>query len=120
MTTDYELQLWQNATRICGIDEAGRGPIAGPVVAAAVVFPRWFTPEDGTLSRLDDSKKLSHSLRKILESEIKAAAECWAVAVIGSDIIDRINIFQATMLASCCFCALRDRLHIVFVRLSCV
>lgn len=99
MTTDYERPLWQHALRICGIDEAGRGPLAGPVVAAAVVFPRWFSPDTGILSQLDDSKKLSPSLRDKLAPAIKEAAASWAVAVIGPETIDRINIFRATMLA---------------------
>jgi ribonuclease HII len=99
VNTDYEYPLWQNMSRLCGIDEAGRGPLAGPVVAAAVVFPRWFRPEEGVLSRLDDSKKLSPAVRESLAPAIKAAAKCWAVAVVGSETIDRINIFQATMLA---------------------
>jgi len=99
MITDYEWPLWQEAKLICGIDEAGRGPLAGPVVAAAVVFPRWFRPEEHLLERLDDSKKLSADEREMFEPVIKKTAAYWSVAVIEHDIIDRINILQATMLA---------------------
>ncbi len=99
MITDYEWPLWREAKLICGIDEAGRGPLAGPVVAAAVVFPRWFRPEESVLERLDDSKKLSADEREMFEPVIKKTAAYWSVAVIEHDIIDRINILQATMLA---------------------
>ena len=99
MNTDYEYPFWRNTELLCGIDEAGRGPLAGPVVAAAVVFPRWFTPETDRLSLLNDSKKLSPGLRTELASSIKAAALHWATALIEPETIDRINIFQATMLA---------------------
>ncbi|MEI7695485.1 MAG: ribonuclease HII [Chlorobium sp.] len=99
MITDYEWPLWRQSGRICGIDEAGRGPLAGPVVAAAVVFPRWFKPDETVLEMLNDSKQLSAGERNMLAPAIKKAAACWAVAVVEHEIIDRINILQATMLA---------------------
>jgi ribonuclease HII len=99
MITDYEWPIWQTSTLVCGIDEAGRGPLAGPVVAAAVVFPRWFRPDGGALERVNDSKKLSAESRNLLAPAIRTAAAFWAVAVIDPETIDRINILQATMLA---------------------
>ena len=77
---------------IVGVDEAGRGPLAGPVVAGAV----WLG--EAAISGLADSKKLSAKRRGVLEAEIKA--QClWAVGVASAEEIDRINIFAATMLA---------------------
>jgi ribonuclease HII len=99
MITDYEWPLWRQSRRICGIDEAGRGPLAGPVVAAAVVFPRWFRPDDTILELLNDSKQLSAGERNRLAPAIKKAAAFWAIAAVDHDTIDRINILQATMLA---------------------
>ncbi|MCX6180003.1 MAG: ribonuclease HII [Chlorobiales bacterium] len=99
MNTDYEWPLWRTTRKICGIDEVGRGPLAGPVVAGAVVFPRWFRPDDGFLEQLNDSKKLSAKMREELVPEIKKYALGWAVASVEPDMIDRINILQATMLA---------------------
>ena len=77
---------------VIGVDEAGRGPLAGPVVAAACVLG----PDvpDG----LDDSKKLSAKRRAVLEPQIKASCQ-WALGVVEAEEIDRINIFAATMLA---------------------
>ena len=75
-----------------GVDEAGRGPLAGPVVAAAVVLCK---PRP---SGLDDSKKLSAPRRQSLEAVIKRRCR-WAVGVVDIDEIDRLNIFGATMLA---------------------
>ncbi len=77
---------------IIGVDEAGRGPLAGPVVAAAVVLCR---PRPGGL---DDSKKLSGAARAVLEERIKRRCR-WAVGVVDVEDIDRLNIFGATMLA---------------------
>jgi ribonuclease HII len=78
--------------RIAGIDEAGRGPLAGPVVAAAVVLPDGFE-----LPGLDDSKKLTPKKRERLEAEIQACPGLdWAVAAIDPEEIDRINILRAT------------------------
>ena len=77
---------------IVGVDEAGRGPLAGPVVAAAVVLC-----PDG-IPGLNDSKKLSEKRRIALEDEIKARCR-WAIGVVDVDDIDRINIFVATMRA---------------------
>lgn len=77
---------------IVGVDEAGRGPLAGPVVAAAVVLC-----EEG-IDGLDDSKKLSPKKRAVLEEQIKAKCR-WAVGLCSVEEIDRINILQATMLA---------------------
>lgn len=77
---------------VIGVDEAGRGPLAGPVVAGAVVLCK---PRP---AGLDDSKKLSKPRRAELESAIKRRCR-WAVGVVGVDEIDRLNIFGATMLA---------------------
>ena len=77
---------------IVGVDEAGRGPLAGPVVAAAVVLC------DGGITGLDDSKKLSAKRRAVLEDEIKARCR-WAIGEACAEEIDSINILQATMLA---------------------
>ncbi|MGQ3099759.1 MAG: ribonuclease HII [Sphingopyxis solisilvae] len=77
---------------IVGVDEAGRGPLAGPVVAAAVILC-----PDG-IPGLDDSKKLSAKRRAELEAQIKAHC-CWGIGEASVEEIDRINILQATMLA---------------------
>lgn len=77
---------------IVGVDEAGRGPLAGPVVAAAVILC------DGYPAGLADSKKLSRNRRAVLEAGIKRTCH-WAVGVVEPDEIDRINILGATMLA---------------------
>jgi ribonuclease HII len=82
----------RDETLVIGVDEAGRGPLAGPVVAAAVVLGRAIP------SGLDDSKRLSAKRRAALDQAIRASC-CWAVAVVEPEEIDRINIFQATMLA---------------------
>lgn len=76
---------------ICGIDEAGRGPLAGPVVAGAVVLPK-----DCEILFLNDSKKLSEKRREELFLEIKEKAVAWSVGIVGPDVIDEINILQAT------------------------
>jgi ribonuclease HII len=98
LTTAWESPLWDEYPRICGIDEAGRGPLAGPVVAAAVVFPRNFRPA-GLLERLNDSKKLPPELRKSLAPVIRESAEAWALGMADAETIDRLNILRATMLA---------------------
>jgi len=77
---------------VIGVDEAGRGPLAGPVVAAACVLGA------GAPDGLDDSKKLSAKRRAVLEPQIKATCQ-WALGVVEAEEIDRINIFAATMLA---------------------
>lgn len=79
---------------ICGIDEAGRGPLAGPVLAAAVILP-----DDFPIEILNDSKKLSEKKRFEIEKTIKEKAVFWAVHFVDHTIIDTINILQATMQA---------------------
>ena len=76
---------------ICGIDEAGRGPLAGPVVAGAVVLKK-----DAQILYLNDSKKLSEKRREELYLEIQEKAVSWAVGIAGPERIDEINILQAT------------------------
>ena len=78
----------------CGIDEAGRGPLAGPVCAAAVILPEGWIPEG-----LDDSKKLSEKKREALYDEITAHALSWGVGWASHTEIDEVNILQATFLA---------------------
>ena len=79
---------------VCGIDEAGRGPLAGPVVAAAVILD----PEQPIIG-LNDSKKLSAKKRDVLAILIRERAVAWAVAEATVEEIDRFNILQATLLA---------------------
>ena len=80
--------------RVAGVDEAGRGPLAGPVVAAAVILDP-YRPIEG----LQDSKRLTAARRELLYEEIQEKALAWAVASADVGEIDRINILQATMLA---------------------
>lgn len=79
---------------ICGADEAGRGPIAGPVYAAAVVLD-----PDNPVEGLKDSKKLSEKQRDALAPEIKQKAKAWAIASCTTEEIDQLNILWASMLA---------------------
>ena len=88
---DY-LVLAKGDALIIGVDEAGRGPLAGPVVAAACVLGA------DAPAGLDDSKKLSAKRRAVLEPQIKTSCH-WSLGVVEADEIDRINIFAATMLA---------------------
>ena len=79
---------------ICGVDEAGRGPLAGPVYAAAVILGPGFNTEG-----LRDSKKLSESKRYFLAEQIKKNALAWTIGICSADEIDELNIHQATLLA---------------------
>mgnify|MGYP004504774533 CR=1 FL=1 len=76
---------------ICGIDEAGRGPLAGPVVVASVIMP-----EDSMIEGVNDSKKISEKKREKLYDQIIEEAICYGVGIIGQDEIDEINILNAT------------------------
>lgn len=80
--------------RVAGVDEAGRGPLAGPVVAGAVILD-----PDQPIAGLDDSKRLSAPCRERLFDEIQQQALAWSVAYASVEEIDNINILQATMLA---------------------
>lgn len=86
----YEKQ-YQHCTYICGIDEAGRGPLAGPVVAVAVVLP-----ENCQILYLNDSKQLSAKKREELYDIIREKAVCTGTGIVGPERIDEINILQAT------------------------
>ncbi|MBP1930768.1 ribonuclease HII [Ammoniphilus resinae] len=89
----YENQLRQQGyKKIAGADEVGRGPIAGPVVAAAVILP-----DDFYLPGLDDSKKLSPQMRAEFYQVIVNEAIAYSVAFADQDVIDQINIYQATL-----------------------
>lgn len=80
--------------RIAGVDEAGRGPLAGPVYAAAVILD-----EGQPISGLNDSKKLTESKRELLFAEIQSKALAWAIASASVDEISELNVLQATLLA---------------------
>ncbi|MBQ2767472.1 MAG: ribonuclease HII [Clostridia bacterium] len=79
---------------ICGVDEAGRGPLCGPVVAAAVILPDGWIPEG-----LNDSKKLTERKREKLYDEIIGGALAWGIAEASVEEIDSLNILEATLLA---------------------
>lgn len=87
---EFEHQ-YEDFALICGIDEAGRGPLAGPVVAGAAILPK-----DCTILYLNDSKKLSEKRREELFVEIKEKAIAWSVGMASPARIDEINILQAT------------------------
>jgi ribonuclease HII len=91
----YELELWDQGVRlIAGVDEAGMAPLAGPVVAAAVILPRNYR-----LTGLDDSKKIAEYKRNKLAVLIKQDAICWSVGRAEAEEIDTINIYQSGLLA---------------------
>jgi ribonuclease HII len=90
-----ERALWAaGIERVAGVDEAGVGPLAGPIVAAAVIFP----PGCGLLG-VDDSKKLEPERREALAAEIRVLAAAFAVAIVEAEEIDRVNVYQATLAA---------------------
>ena len=94
---DYENEaLGKGFCFVCGVDEAGRGPLAGPVCAAAVILPAGCVIEG-----INDSKKLSAKKREALELVIKREAVCFAVRMVDVATIDRINILNASHLAMC-------------------
>ncbi|HSR65754.1 MAG TPA: ribonuclease HII, partial [Xanthomonadaceae bacterium] len=86
----FELPVEPRAQRVAGIDEAGRGPLAGPVVVAAVVFPPGRTPVNG----LADSKQLAAERREELFPRIVERALAWHVVSVQVEDIDRLNIFH--------------------------
>ena len=90
----YETPYWEQDKLVCGIDEAGRGPLAGPVCAAAVILDPNYTIEG-----LNDSKKLSEKKRNLLFDQIKEHALSYCIAFSTEQEIDEINILQATFLA---------------------
>ena len=85
----------QGFLRVAGVDEVGRGPLAGPVVCAAVILP---LEEERRIIGIDDSKKLSAKKREALAEQIRAAARAYAIAEVDAATIDEINILQATRL----------------------
>lgn len=92
-----EMRQYENALHaigrsfIAGVDEVGRGPLAGPVVAAAVILPK-----DFSILGIDDSKKLSAKKRDLCAEIIKSEAICWAVGLRSNTCVDQINILNAT------------------------
>ncbi|EWH11305.1 ribonuclease HII [Catenovulum agarivorans DS-2] len=94
MQVEFDFSASQNYQLVAGVDEVGRGPLVGNVVAAAVILDP-SKPIEG----LRDSKKLSEKKRILLEAEIKQKALCWCVAVASPEEIDQINILQASFLA---------------------
>ena len=90
-----EREQWNRGySFLCGVDEAGAGPLAGPVYAAAVILPR-----EIEIPGLNDSKKLTEKKREILFDEITARAEAWSVAFATAEEIDEMDILNARMLA---------------------
>jgi ribonuclease HII len=95
MLSQFDDQFYSEGIDIlCGVDEAGRGPLAGPVVAAAVVLPRGLRIEG-----IRDSKELTARARERFYDIIVAEAVAWRVSAVDHETIDRINIFRASLLA---------------------
>jgi ribonuclease HII len=92
---EFEKKYWAHGIRrIAGVDEAGRGPLAGPVVAAAVIFER-----DTIIDGVNDSKKLTEKKRETLFHSIHEQAVSVGIGIVSHEVIDRINILQASFLA---------------------
>ncbi len=95
MDFEYEINARSKGyISVCGVDEAGRGPLAGPVFAAAVILP-----ENCDIEGLNDSKKISEKKREALFDIIKEKAVSYSIASVDEKVIDEINILQATYLA---------------------
>ncbi|MBG9979984.1 ribonuclease HII [Facklamia sp. DSM 111018] len=94
---DFENEILDRNPRalIAGLDEVGRGPIAGPVVAAAVILP----DETKSLFEVNDSKLMSHHKRTILADLIKKEAKAYSIVEISPEVIDKVNIYEASRLA---------------------
>ena len=107
-----EIQLYKmGAQYICGIDEAGRGPLAGPVVVASVIMPK-----DSKIEGVNDSKKVSEKKREKLYDEITQNAISWSVAIIDQKQIDDINILNATKKGlTQCIKELKEKADIIIV-----
>lgn len=87
----YETPHWQKGHLVAGVDEAGRGPLAGPVTAACVILPK-----EPLIMGVDDSKKLSEKKRETLFAEIERTAVAYCICFVEPDVIDDINILRAT------------------------
>jgi ribonuclease HII len=95
MRASFDDQFYsKDVASLCGVDEAGRGPLAGPVVAAAVILPRGLTIEG-----LRDSKRLSPKKRLYYFEKITSLAHAWSVGMVGPREIEEINILRATIKA---------------------
>ena len=92
--TEYERTYWEKGCLVAGMDEVGRGPLAGPVVTACVIMP----PEP-LIEGINDSKKLSEKKRELLSPRIKETALAYRIEYVYPDVIDEINILEATKLA---------------------
>lgn len=94
MSLDYDARFWEEGLLVAGVDEAGRGPLAGPVVACALVLPAWTS-----VPGLDDSKRLSPSRREELYYVLRRVASAVSVGRAEPEEIDSLNIHNATLLA---------------------
>ena len=92
MIFQNEAELYRTYHYVAGVDEAGRGPLAGPLVVAAVILG-----ENKFINELDDSKKLTEAKRNILYDTIKEEAIAWEVLAVPPEVIDEVNILQATL-----------------------
>ncbi|MBN2465957.1 ribonuclease HII [candidate division WOR-3 bacterium] len=90
MRNNLDRELWQNSTLFCGVDEVGRGALAGPVVAAAVILP-----PHSEIDGADDSKKLTPNLRRKLEVEIKQRVLAWSISSADHRYVERHNVANA-------------------------
>ena len=111
---DYENKFLEKGYKlIAGMDEAGRGPLAGPVVVACVVMP---LDKENIIDGVNDSKKLSEKKRNLLFDKIKEKAICYSISVVDHNVIDDINILQATKKGMCeCVNRLSKKPDIVLV-----
>lgn len=91
---EFDAENYRDYPLLCGVDEAGRGPLAGDVFAAAVILPK-----NLLIDGVNDSKKLTEKKREALFDEIKSKALYWAIASASVEEIERINILQSAMLA---------------------